>query len=148
MPKTKGALDAEWNTLGKREAWLLNTAREKAKVLEEENRKGETVHFDHLMELCHIEHSEFAEEYQVAKGKVGFTGEHLRDQEGYLAVFSEQGTSASYMAVAKFLDAISRCADCDGEEADASQELLEEYSALVEVYKNPNITSIIIINTG
>jgi hypothetical protein len=96
MPKTKGALDAEWNTLGKREAWLLNTAREKAKVLEEENRKGETVHFDHLMELCHIEHSEFAEEYQVAKGKVVFRGEHLRDQEGYLAVFSEQGTSVYF----------------------------------------------------
>jgi hypothetical protein len=40
MPKTKGALDAEWNTLGKREAWLLNTAREKAKVLEKKTERA------------------------------------------------------------------------------------------------------------
>ena len=44
----------------------------------------------------------------------------MRDEDGYLAVFSEQGTSASRMAAAKFLDAISRFPGCDGEESDAT----------------------------
>ena len=35
-------------------------------------------------------------------------------------VFSEQGTSASHMAAAKFLDTIARLSDCDGQDADAT----------------------------
>ena len=38
---------------------------------------------------------------------------------GILAVFWKQGTSASHMAATKFLDAIGRMPDCDGEDSDA-----------------------------
>ena len=47
----------------------------------------------------------------------------MRDEDGYLAVFSEQGASASHLEAAKMMDALSRCylddEECDGEEADA-----------------------------
>ena len=52
------------------------------------------------------------------KGRVVFRGDITRDESGYYAVFSEQGTSASHMAAAKFLDAISRFSGNDGEESD------------------------------
>ena len=71
------------------------------------------------MELCHLKHSELSIEQQSYKGGVVFRGDNVRDQEGYLAVFSEQGSSASHMAAAKFLDAISRFNRNDGEDADA-----------------------------
>ena len=44
----------------------------------------------------------------------------MKDERGYLAVFSEQGTSASHLAAAKFVDAISRAPGCDGENSDAT----------------------------
>ena len=37
-----------------------------------------------------------------------------------MAVFSEQGTSASHLSAAKFLDAIARAPGCAGEDADAT----------------------------
>ena len=46
-------------------------------------------------------------------------GDIVKDEDGFYAVFSEQGTSASHMAAAKFLDAIARSPDCDGEDSDA-----------------------------
>ena len=49
-----------------------------------------------------------------------FRGDNTKDAEGYLAVFSEQGTSASNQAAAKFLDAISKMPGNDGEDADAT----------------------------
>ena len=48
-----------------------------------------------------------------------FRGDTVKDAEGHLAVFSEQGTSASHMAATKFLDAIARMPDCDGEDSGA-----------------------------
>ena len=75
-----------------------------------------------------------------------FRGDDVRDAEGYLAVFSEQGTSASHLEAAKMMDALARLSvdpeddftfgsgtttsgderssqeddgECDGEDADA-----------------------------
>ena len=42
----------------------------------------------------------------------------VRDDDGFLVVFSEQGTSASHVSAAKLLDAISRGQDMDGADAD------------------------------
>jgi hypothetical protein len=50
---------------------------------------------------------------------VVFQGHNVRDEEGYAAVFSEQGTSASHIAAAKWLDAISRMPGNNGEDSDA-----------------------------
>ena len=70
-----------------------------------------------------------------------FRGDDIRDAEGYLAVFSEQGTSAAHLEAAKMMDALARLSvdpddgssqsgeerssqefdngECDGEDADA-----------------------------
>ena len=72
------------------------------------------------MELCHIKGSELPEKGQSWKGRVAFRGDNVKDESGYLAVFSEQGTSASNLEAAKFLDAISRLPGNDGEDADAT----------------------------
>ena len=71
------------------------------------------------MSLCHEKHSELAPAFRRYKGRVVFRGDQVRDESGYYAVFSEQGTSASHMAAAKFLDAIARCPGNNGEDSDA-----------------------------
>ena len=43
----------------------------------------------------------------------------MKDEEGFYAVFSEQGTSASHLAAAKFLDAIARFPGNTGSDSDA-----------------------------
>ena len=44
----------------------------------------------------------------------------VKDETGYKVVFTEQSTSASYMAGTKFLDVIARFQNCSGEDADAT----------------------------
>ena len=83
------------------------------------DRQGEPVHFGSVRALCHEKHSELQFEKPEYKGRVVFRGDIVRDNDGYYAVFSEQGTSSSHMAATKFLDAIARCPDCDGEDSDA-----------------------------
>ena len=46
-------------------------------------------------------------------------GENVKDEEGYRAVFAEQGALASQMAAAKFLDTISKLLGLAGEASDA-----------------------------
>ena len=66
------------------------------------------------MTLCHIKHAELASIYHVYKGRIEFRGDIIKDETGTLAVFSEQGTSASHMAAAKFLDAIGHMPGVSG----------------------------------
>jgi len=100
-----------------------------------------------LRTLCHEKHAELflPEERKQFKGRIVFRGDDVRDAEGYLAVFSEQGTSASHLEAAKMMDALARLSvdpddlpdsgdarasqvfgddivfdgECDGEDADA-----------------------------
>ena len=53
------------------------------------------------------------------KGRVVLRGDTVRDNSGHFAVFSEQGTSASHLAAAKFIDAIARFPGNDGSDSDA-----------------------------
>ncbi len=69
--------------------------------------------------LCHEKHSELPMHLRSYKGRVVCLGDIVKDADGYYAVFSEQGTSSSHMAATKFLDALARCPDCDGEDSDA-----------------------------
>ena len=119
IPKAREAVDKEWNKLEGKRAWLLETVREYSEVADEAKRKGETVHFGHVMQLCHRKHSQIATAEPVPKGRLVLRGDIVRDEDGYLAVFSEQGTSASHLAAAKFLDAIARMPGMDGEDSDA-----------------------------
>ena len=53
------------------------------------------------MDLCHLKHAELEEWLQLYKGRVVFRGDAVKYQTGHLAVFTEQGASASQMAAAK-----------------------------------------------
>ena len=44
----------------------------------------------------------------------------VKDDSGAYAVFTEQGSSASQMTVAKLMDVIARRPHCDGQAADAA----------------------------
>ena len=73
------------------------------------------------MSLCHEKHSELqrSEDKREYKGRVVLRGDQIRDETGHFAVFSEQGTSASHLAAAKFLDAIARFPGNAGSDSDA-----------------------------
>ena len=78
-----------------------------------------TLHFGELMSLCFEKHSELPVEKRKYKGRVVFRGDQVRDETGFYAVFSEQGTSASHLSCAKMLDSIGRLGGNSGEDADA-----------------------------
>ena len=118
--EARKAVDKEWDKLADKKAWILESVREYEQVRNEATSTGKTVHFGDLMRLCHVKHSELAEKYHSFKGRVVFRGDNVRDESGHLAVFSEQGTSASHLAAAKFLDAIARMPDNDGQDSDAT----------------------------
>ena len=120
IPEAAEKLQAEWDKLASEKvaAWDLSTVREKEELIREiERDPTREAHFGSLMELCHLKNAELSKQHQRYKGRVVFRGDNVRDKEGYLAVFSEQGTGASHQAAAKFLDAIARLPGNDGEEA-------------------------------
>ena len=51
------------------------------------------------------------------KGRVVFRGDIVKDNSGFYAVFTEQGSSASQMTAAKIMDITSRLTGCDGQAA-------------------------------
>ena len=73
------------------------------------------------MDLCHEKHAEqhLPDSEKNYTGRVVFRGDNVKDEQGCDAVFSEQGTSASHMSAAKFLDAIARMPGHSGGNADA-----------------------------
>ena len=121
VPEARKAVDKEWDKLDNPEnpAWMYETVCEYADVVADYIKKGKPVHFGDLMRLCHIKHSELAAALQSYKGRIVFRGDNIKDETGYLAVFSEQGTSASHLGAAKFLDAIARMPGNDGAYSDA-----------------------------
>ena len=120
MPKAKEALEKEWNKLEKLPAWLKDKVMAKAQVIANARKNGSKVHFGTLMDLCFEKHSQLAEALRVYKGRVVFRGDQVKDEEGFFAIFSDEGSSASHMATAKFLDAVARMPNCAGEDADAT----------------------------
>ena len=119
IPKAKAALDKEWNKLESKQTWLTETVRAKKDVMAECKRIGKRAHFGSLMDLCEKKNSQLSEEHWIYKGRVVFRGGCVKDEQGFHAVFSEQGTSASHMSAAKLIDALSRCDGMDGQDADA-----------------------------
>eukprot|EP00973_Karenia_brevis_P062357 8672456-Karenia_brevis.AAC.1 len=62
------------------------------------------------MALPFLEGAALESKFQECRGRAVFFGDNVRDQHDYLAVLSEQGTSACHMAASKFLLAIGRMA--------------------------------------
>ena len=59
------------------------------------------------------------QKHQKYKGRVVLRGDIVKDDSGFYAVFTEQGSSASQMTAAKVMDIISRLPGCAGQAADA-----------------------------
>ena len=49
----------------------------------------------------------------------------MKDETGHKAVFTEQSTSASYMAGSNLLDVVARFPECAGEDADAMSAFIQ-----------------------
>ena len=113
------AVNAEWKQLDDITAWDYSTVCNHSDKCKEAEASGKTIHFGRVFPLCRIKHSELAAIFHRYKGRVVFGGNQIRDEMGTLAVFLEQGASASSMTAAKLLDALSRMPGFDGENGDA-----------------------------
>jgi len=91
IPDAKAAVDKEWKKLIDKTAWDYASVRAKAEVIAECKKKNKKAHFGSLMDLCHEKHSELKLLIKLFKGRVVFRGDQTRDEEGFFAVFSEQG---------------------------------------------------------
>ena len=101
IPAAKAAVDKEWETLEKFSAWNLTKVRSKKEVIDEARTTGAKVHFASLMDICHFKNAELETKHQKYKGRVVLRGDIVKDDSGSLAVFTEQGSSASQMTAAK-----------------------------------------------
>ena len=64
--------------------------------------------------------------FQKYKGRVVLRREKVKDDSGSLAVFTEQGSSASQMTAAKVTDVIARLPGCARQAADANTQVKME----------------------
>ena len=97
----------------------MTKVKSKKQVIDEARTAGATVHFASLMDICHLKNAELEAKHQKYKGRVVLQGDIVKDDSGYYAVFTEQGSSASQMTAAKIMDIISRLPGFDGQAADA-----------------------------
>ena len=101
-------MEKEWEKLGKLPAWQLTKVRNKKEVIEEAWNKGRKVHLASLVDMCHLKNAELEAKHQKYQGRVVFRGDIVKDDSGSYAEFTEQGSSASQMTVAKVMGIISR----------------------------------------
>ena len=111
----KAAVDKGWEKLEKISAWNLTKVRSKSEVIDEARMSGAKDHVASLMDICHLKMLS----WRQSTSRVVLRGEIVKDDSGSHAVFTEQGSSASQMTVAKIMDIISRLPGCDGQAADA-----------------------------
>ena len=87
--------------LEKISAWNLTKVRSKKEVIDEAKTLGATVHFASLLDICLLKNAELEAKHQKYKGRVVLRGDIVKDDSGFYAVFTEQGSSASQMTAAK-----------------------------------------------
>ena len=104
--------------LGMIPPWQLTKVVNKKEVIDVARNKVRKVHFESLMDLCHLKNSELEPLFQKYKGRVVLRGGTVKDDSGSYAVFTEQGSSASQMAAAKVMDLKTRLPGC-GQATDA-----------------------------
>ena len=119
IPAAKAAVDKEWEKLEKISAWNLTKVRSKKKVIDEARTSSEKVHFASLMDICYLKNAELEAKHQKYKGRVVLRGDIVKDDSGFYAVLTEQGSSASQITAARVMDIISRLPGFDGPAADA-----------------------------
>ena len=137
IPAAKAAVDKECEKLGKISAWNLTKVKSKKRVIDEARTMGATVHFESLMDICHLKNAELEAKYQKYKGRV-LRGDIVKDDSGSYAVFIEQGSSASQMTAAKIMDIISKLPGCSGQAnaVSATQVKMEDAPKLLKIPKS------------
>ena len=101
IPAAKAAVDKEWEKLDKISAWNLTKVRSKKEVIDEARTSGAKGHFASFMDMCHLKNAELETKHRKYKGRVVLRGDTVKDNSGFYAVFTEQGSSASQMTAAK-----------------------------------------------
>lgn len=130
----------EWKKLEELPAWLPETVKPKWQVQQEALKSGKSVHFGSLMDLLFEKHRQLAlkDDEKVYKWRVVFRGDQVKDEGGFHACFSEQGSGSSHLAAAKFLGAIAHMPGCCGYNADAAsaytQVLLDDMDEAVQTW--------------
>ena len=119
IPAAKKAMDKEWDKLDALNSFNYASVQEKWVVQGWCKSDCEIRHFANVMPICHKKNAQLTEKHWVYKGRVVLRGDQIKDEDGYWAVFSEQGTSASSIASMKFLNAIAMAPGNDGENSDA-----------------------------
>ena len=126
------AVDKEWAKLEKISARNLTKVKSKKQVIDEVRTAGATV--------CHLKNAELEAKHQTYIGRVVLRGDIVKDNSGFYAVFTEQGSSASQMTAAEIMDIFSRLPGCDGQAADAvsafAQVKMEDTPKLLKIPKS------------
>ena len=95
------------------------------------------------MHICHLKNAALETKHQKYKGRVVLRGDTVKDDSGFYAFFTEQGSSASRMTAAKIMDIMSRLPGCAGQEADAVsayiQVNMEDAPKLLKKFPNRNV---------
>ena len=117
----KPAVDEEWQKLEKLPAMQMTKVRSKKKgVIQEAQKEGRTVPFAALMDGWPPQELEVgAENSKNTQDVFVLQGDTVKDDSGPKTVFTEQGSSASQMTAAKFMDVFARPPGCAGRAAGA-----------------------------
>ena len=96
----RDAVNAEWDQLDEIAFVDYSTVAPINQKKKEASDSSKTFHFGRVFPLCHIKHSELDAKHRKYKGRCVFGGNDIRDESGVLAIFQEQGASASNMTAA------------------------------------------------
>ena len=119
IPDAKAAVDNEWEKV-KLPAWQMAKGKIKREVIQEAPKERRTVHFATLMDICHLKNADKEQTFQKCKGRVVLPNDNVEnDSSGSCVVFTEKGSSAPPMTVAKVMEVIARLPGCAGQAADA-----------------------------
>ena len=89
-------------------AWNLTKGRSKKEVIDEGRTSGAKFYFASLMDMYYLKNADLEAMHQKYKGRVVLRGDIVKDDSGFYAVLTEQGSSASQLTAAKVMDIISR----------------------------------------
>ena len=111
----------KWNKIQTVPAWDLGKVKSKNEVILEAQRDKKKVH-----------NAQLEPKLQKYTGRVVLRGDIVKDDSGTCAVFTEQGSSARQMTVAKIMDVIARLPGCDAVSA-YTQVKLEDAPGLLNI---------------
>ena len=86
IPAVKAAVNKKWCKLNNLPVWSDSKNRAKADVIHAAQKKLAQVHIATFWDLCHLKHSELAEQFQKYKARVLLRGDNVKDD-----IFTEQG---------------------------------------------------------